>query len=102
MHIACLHTVESNIAVFDAALADLATLPAWLTHAVRPDLLADAERAGGLTPEIVERTAEALRGLAKRADAVLLTCSTVGPAVAGLKAAVPVFRVDGALAEAAV
>jgi hypothetical protein len=105
MRIACLHTVESNVAVFDQALADLGLADVTLSHAVRADLLADAERAGGLTQEIRNRAGAVLAGLAGSADAVLLTCSTVGPAIAEAKAAgarVPVFRVDGALAEAAV
>jgi hypothetical protein len=104
MRIACLHTVESNIAVFEAARRDLG-LEATLTHAVRADLLADAERAGGLTQEIRDRAGTVLAELARSADAVLLTCSTVGPAIAEARRAgaqVPVFRVDGALAEAAV
>lgn len=86
MRIACLHTAASNAAVFDAAC------PAGvrLTHAVRPDLLAAAEAAGGLTPEIAAATAEALRGL--EGDAVLLTCSTLGPAAGGA------LRADAALA----
>jgi hypothetical protein len=104
MRIACLHTVESNKAVFEAAKSELG-LDATLTHAIQADLLADAERSGGLTQEIRERAGKLLAELAGSADAVLLTCSTVGPAIAEAKragAAVPVFRVDGALAEAAV
>jgi hypothetical protein len=105
MRIACLHTVESNVAVFDQALADLGLADVRLSHEVRTDLLADAERAGGLTQEIRDRAGQALARLAQSADAVLLTCSTVGPAIAEARKAgarVPVFRVDGALAEAAV
>ena len=52
MHIACLHTAESNVAVFDNALLQLGLSDqTTLHHEVRADLLADAERAGGLTPE---------------------------------------------------
>ncbi len=58
LHIACRHTVDSNIAVFEAAAQGL---DLGLSHVVRADLLSCAE-------------------------AVLLTCSTVGPA-AGLGAA---------------
>jgi hypothetical protein len=104
MRIACLHTVQSNVDVFEAAKRELG-LDATLTHAVRADLLADAEKAGGLTQEIRDRAGQVLAELAGAADAVLLTCSTVGPAIAEAKKAgakVPVFRVDGALAEAAV
>ena len=90
MKIACLHTAESNVAVFEAARPDGVSL----SHAVRPDLLAAAE-AEGLTPGIAAATAEALRGL--DADAVLLTCSTLGPAAEAAGA----LRADAALAEAA-
>jgi hypothetical protein len=105
MHIACLHTAESNVAVFDSALLQLGPSdPTTLHHEVRADLLADAERAGGLTPEIAERTREALVGLRRRADAVVLTCSTLGPAVDGFDddgPSSPVLRVDTvALAQA--
>ena len=96
--IACLHTTTGNVAVFDAARPPGATL----THTVREDLLKDAEAAGGLTDAIADRTAGALEALAAQgADAVLLTCSTVGPGAARARAKVPVLRVDAALAEEA-
>ena len=91
MKIACLHTAESNVAVFEAARPDGVSL----SHAVRPDLLAAAE-AEGLTPAIAAATIEALGAM--DGDAVLLTCSTLGPA-AGAAGAV---RADAALADAAV
>jgi aspartate/glutamate racemase len=101
MRITCLHTVESNVAVFEAAARPPG---AELRHVVRADLLEEAERAGGLTPGIEARAVDALLSLAEGADAVLLTCSTVGPAAAAAaaRARVPVLRVDAALAEAAV
>jgi hypothetical protein len=96
MPIACLHTAESNIAVFETAAR---ALGARLTHLVRADLLREAEAAGGLNEDIAARTAGLLKGLAGAADAVLLTCSTLGPAAAEATGArVPVLRVDGALA----
>ncbi len=103
-HIACLHTADSNIQVFDTALQELGTEGVTLHHSVRADLLAAAEQAGGLTPEIAEQTASVLRGLCDNADAVLLTCSTLGPAAEAVAAAasVPVFRVDAMLAHEAV
>ena len=102
MRIACLHTVDSNVAVLDAAAAALPGIT--LSHHVRADLLTRAEAAGGLTDAIRDEAADLLRELARTADAVLLTCSTVGPAAehADLLAPVPVLRVDGALASAAV
>ena len=96
--IACLHTSAGNIAVFDAACPP----GAKLTHTLREALLQDAEAAGGLTEAIAARTAAALEALAAPGvDAVLLTCSTVGPGAALARAAIPVLRVDAALAEAA-
>ncbi|WP_137178370.1 aspartate/glutamate racemase family protein [Roseomonas sp. AR75] len=96
--IACLHTAAGNVAVFDAACPPGATL----THTLREDLLQGAEAAGGLTDAIAERTARALEALATPGvDAVLLTCSTVGPGAAKARAPVPVLRVDAALAETA-
>jgi hypothetical protein len=100
MRIACLHTFGSNIAVFEAARPGPEIS---LRHEVRSDLLEAAEQGGGLTDEIAARTADALRRLAAEADAVLLTCSTLGPSVAALAAGeVPVLRVDAALAAGAV
>lgn len=98
MTIACLHTAAGNVAVFDAACPP----GVMLTHTLREDLLKDAEAAGSLTAEITARTARALEALATRGvDAVLLTCSTIGPGAAEARAPVPVLRVDAALAEAA-
>ena len=103
-HIACLHTAESNLAVFDAALRQLGLAGVELRHSVRADLLAAAERVGRLTPAIAAETANALLELCDGADAVLLTCSTLGPAAeaAAKTASVPVLRVDAALAHEAV
>lgn len=104
VRIACLHTAESNIAVFEVALQTIRLAGVELHHEVRADLLAAAEREGRLTPEIAARTAEVLRGLCVEADAVLLTCSTLGPAAeaAAVDAPVPIMRVDAALAAEAV
>jgi Asp/Glu/hydantoin racemase len=101
--ITCLHTAESNVAVFDAAAQSLGIPTGVLRHEVRAELLAAAEAAGGLTPEIVKATGAALLELCHDADAVILTCSTLGPAVATIEeaAGVPVLRADGALAERA-
>lgn len=106
MRIACLHTVDSNIAVFEAA-ARAAGLPALeLTHVVRADLLAAAEQAGGLTEAIATQTRDVLLALRSGSHAVLLTCSTLGPVVddALVKQCepLPVLRTDTALAQRAV
>lgn len=104
LRIACLHTASSNIAVFEAAAQTLGLECPVLDHEVRADLLLAAERAGGLTPDILDRTKSALLALSKRADVVVLTCSTLGPAVEGMTSAtpVPVMRVDAVLAHKAV
>ena len=87
--------------MFEAAAAGAAP-GVRLRHEVRPELLAEAEAAGGLTPAIAARTAAALRDLADEAGAVLLTCSTLGPALDGADFPVPVLRADAALARQAV
>jgi hypothetical protein len=101
MHIACLHTADSNIAVFEENRRSGGHAAAQLTHEVRADLLARVEENGGLTPSIEEKTVEALLALSAKADAVLLTCSSLGPAAsrAAEQTSVPVLRVDAALAE---
>ncbi len=100
MRITCLHTARSNIDVFEAA-AD--GLDATLSHVVRPDLLSAAEAAGGLTDGIAAEVAMAIAAITIDADAVVLTCSTLGPVVERFAAMpVPVLRADAALAAAAV
>ena len=98
--IGCLHTSESNVAVFKAARDGL---DIELVHHVRPDLMEAAEREGGLTSAIVAETVFELRELESQVDAVILTCSTLGPAVDLVPGAgVPWLRADAALAEFAV
>jgi hypothetical protein len=103
MRIACLHTAESNIEVFNTAAEQLNLPKNSLHHEVRADLLAAAELARGLTPGIERATCDVLLNLARDADVVLLTCSTLGPCISSMSAitAVPVIRVDSALAEMA-
>lgn len=102
--IACLHIASSNVAVFDCALAasGLAAGGVRLQHHVRPGLLRATEAAGGLTPDIARQARDALQDVAREADAVLLTCSSLGPAIEGIVADAPVLRVDAALAAEAV
>jgi hypothetical protein len=101
LRIACLHTAASNIAIFDAAADALGISPDQLSHHARPDLLAAAGKAGGLTLDIQLQTREILLSLAEGADLILLTCSTLGPAASEANALldIPVWRVDQALAE---
>ncbi|TKJ77698.1 Asp/Glu racemase [Pseudomonas sp. CFBP13509] len=102
MRIACLHTAASNISVFETAAKALGIGADVLRHEVRADLLAAAENAGHLSAEICASTASALLALAEQADAVVLTCSTLGPAVEGISSSVPILRTDEALAASAV
>lgn len=104
MKIACLHSAHSNIAVFEAAARQLGLADGTLLHEVQPQWLALAEQAGGLTADIEHGVRTALLQLAQQADAVMLTCSTLGPAVSGAAqaSAVPLLRVDAALAAQAV
>ncbi|KAH0444399.1 hypothetical protein KCU90_g868, partial [Aureobasidium melanogenum] len=106
VRIVCLHTANSNIALFDAAARAAGYESLELVHVVRADLLAAAERAGGLTGEIAAQTREVLLTLTNNADAVLLNCSTLSPSVddglVAQAAPVPVLRADAALAQCAV
>jgi hypothetical protein len=104
LRIACLHTADSNIAVFEKARVAAQLDGVELSHVVRADLLAEAEASSGLTPAISDNTISALEELLMHHDAVLLTCSTLGPAadMLGRTAQKPVFRVDSALANVAV
>ena len=96
--IAFLHTAQSNADLFE----DMASrLPVRHSHMVRADLLARAGEAGRLTEEIQTETEELLRSLTGEADAVVLTCSTLGPAADAISGQ-PVMRIDRALAKAAV
>lgn len=106
MRLVFLHTAESNIALFDKAARDANLAALELTHVVRADLLAAAERAGGSSAAIATQTQAALLALCKDAHAVVLTCSTLGTALddalAARAAPVPVLRADAALAHRAV
>jgi len=104
MTIACLHTAESNIAVYEAAANALGLPDGMLRHHVRADLLLAAEKAGRLTDEISAETAALLWHLAEDAEAVVLNCSTLGPAASKIAAGAgaPIIRADAMLAEQAV
>ncbi|MGN6777118.1 Asp/Glu racemase [Rhizobium sp.] len=104
MTIACLHTAESNIAVYEAAANALGLPDGMLRHHVRADLLLAAEKAGRLTDEISAETAALLWHLAEDADAVVLNCSTLGPAASRIAAGAgaPIIRADAMLAKQAV
>jgi len=80
MQIACLHTAELHVETFAALFA--AQAPGVdVSHVVRADLLARAQSEGAV--RIADATAEAVADLADF-DAVLCTCSTLGPLVDAL------------------
>ena len=101
--VALVHTVGSLQPLFAELCAEL--LPGVETvHVVDESLLRDAIAEGELTPAIRERLEADLRPLATDADAVLVTCSSMGPAVEAARARVgrPVLRVDEPMADEAV
>lgn len=96
--LAFLHTAQSNADLFEDLLAGSVLTR---SHVVRDDLRQRALVAEGLTPAVQTETETALRDLAGAARAVILTCSTLGPAADAL-VGLPVVRIDRALARAAV
>lgn len=77
MRIACLHTAAVHQQTFSTLFANVAPL-AQIIHVVRDDLLI-AARLHGLD-SVTDEMLDALGGLTT-ADAVLCTCSTLGPLV---------------------
>jgi len=65
-----------------------------------PALLAEAERSGGMTAELRLRVAQRIKPLLPQFDAVLITCSTLGPVADDFSEQERVMRTDGMLAEA--
>ena len=96
--LALLHTAQVNNDLFRQMIDDGSVDS---THVLRDDLLSRAVEAGVFTPELNLETQDVLRRLAENADAVLLTCSTLGPAADALGVS-NILRVDRALADCAV
>jgi len=65
-----------------------------------PALLADAERSGGMTAALRLRIAQLINALLPQFDAVLITCSTLGPVADDFARQDRVMRTDAMLAEA--
>ena len=98
MHIALLHTAKVHIATFDALFAEREP-SATLTHQVAPELLAVAQEKG--IASVQTETQAALQHMSG-ADAVICTCSTLGPLFDGVSESVPhVIRIDRPLMHAA-
>lgn len=71
-------------------------------HTVRDDWL-DTARRDGLTPDLQQAVHAFLLAEARQADAVLCTCSTLGPLVDGVEAeGGAVIRIDRPMMEAAI
>lgn len=102
--IAFLHTAAIHIETFDALGKEIAP-DLKLTHVVREDLLAAAEKAGCVTRALDIKTREALLALAEGgARVVVCTCSTLGASAeaAADEAPVPILRIDRPMADLAV
>jgi len=99
-----LHTVASLATVFDGMLDPLVPRSVRRVHVVDPWLLATARRDGvtrGVHTAVEAHVAHLERS---GADAVLVTCSSIGEAAdaAGATVGIPVLRVDAPMAADAV
>lgn len=98
-HVGLLHTVPALAGDFEARVRS-AVPGSRITHVAESDLLDRAIR-GGVDDELTDRVVELCRVLVERGcEAVLVTCSSIGEAAeeAAARLAVPVLRVDGAMA----
>ncbi len=99
MSIAFLHTAALHQATFDRLLAERA-FHGPVHHLVRDDLLQTARDLG--LDAVAEDVTRLLTDLAKNADAVVCTCSTLGPLADLVAERHPqVIRIDRPLMEAA-
>lgn len=101
--LALIHTVPALVERFRPLVES--ALPGWtFVDQVDESLLAETIREGRLTAGTQERLAAHMRAVATDADAVLVTCSTLGEAVDALRDSVdvPLFRIDRGMAEEAV
>lgn len=69
-------------------------------HVVREDLL-EHIRTQGDTPELHQHVFDVMQTLAHNAEVIVCTCSSLGAIAENLDLAIPVLRIDRALAEAA-
>ncbi|MBS7540928.1 aspartate/glutamate racemase family protein [Ancylobacter lacus] len=102
--LALVHTVPALIARF-APLVE-AALPGWTRYNIADEsLLQDTIRDGAVSDITRRRLAAYVGGAVEAgADAVIVTCSSLGEAVDALRpqVAAPLFRIDRGMAEAAV
>jgi Asp/Glu/hydantoin racemase len=99
-----IHTSHTLIPIFQALTKE--HLPGVTTFNIVDDtLVRNIRERGSLTPEIAQRVENyVLSAIDAGADQVLVTCSSIGPAVeaAAAKVNVPVLRVDQPMADQAV
>jgi len=102
--LALLHTVAGLASTFQQLCAEL--MPnVEIYHIVDESLLRNTIREGAPSPATYRRLASYLRGAEEAgADAVLVTCSSMGPCVEAARPmiGIPVVRVDEPMAEKAV
>ncbi|ODP31585.1 arylsulfatase [Pandoraea sp. ISTKB] len=99
MRISFLHTVQSNQRLFEDTAKRLGVAEEDLRHELRPALREAVQRAGTMPAEVKAEASHRLLALAAEADAVILTCATLGAAVDSLEhPPVPIVRADVALA----
>lgn len=99
MRISFLHTMDSNRQVFEQAAKMLGLQAEDLHHEVRADLREAVGQLGRFSSELKAETQQRLLALAADSDAVILTCATLGAAVADIVSPpVPIIRADLALA----
>ncbi len=102
--IALLHTVPGVVYDLDCLFTRLVP-GASPFHLLGEGLLELAAAAGGITPEVETRVFELARmGAELGAAAILITCSSIGECAESARAVVPVpvFRIDGPMADEAV
>ena len=102
--LALIHTVTSLPAFFQPLVKD--ALPAWSSfNIVDESLLQNTVRDGVLSPQTRQRLAAYVFSAASAgADAVVVTCSTLGDATDSIRglSSVPLFRIDQGMANRAV
>lgn len=99
--IAFLHTSPVHVATFETLLNELAP-QCHAQHLVREDLLARAQREGVADAALAAEVQAVLQEAAASARVVVCTCSTLGGLAEATAAAVPVTRIDRAMADEAV
>jgi aspartate/glutamate racemase len=103
MRLSFLHTVDINTGIFEQSALARGLRRDDLRHEVRAELRLRAEQGGREADAVQAEVADCVRRLAADADAVVVTCATLGPLVDGMEAGgIPVLRADTALARAAV